>query len=77
MKIGQIVYSKAGRDKGYALAVIAISPKGVFAVDGKKRPLIILNNIHPITSSCNRLLSERGRIPFKQGFEVFAERVSI
>lgn len=39
MKIGQIVYSKAGRDKGYALAVIKVSPEGVFAVDGKERPL--------------------------------------
>ena len=76
MKIGQIVYSKAGRDKGYALAVIAISPKGIFAVDGKKRPLE-RPKFKNLTSSCNRLLSERGRIPFKQGFEVFAERVSI
>lgn len=39
MKIGQIVYSKAGRDKGKVLTVIANGPKGAFVVDGKERPL--------------------------------------
>ena len=39
MKIGQIVYSKAGRDKGKALIVISSSDLGVFVVDGKERPL--------------------------------------
>ena len=39
MKIGQIVYSKAGRDKGKALIVISSSDIGVFVVDGKERPL--------------------------------------
>lgn len=39
MKIGQIVYSKAGRDKGKLLAVISSDESGVFVVDGKERPL--------------------------------------
>ena len=39
MKIGQIVYSKAGRDKGKALIIISSSDLGVFVVDGKERPL--------------------------------------
>ena len=32
MKIGQIVYSKAGRDKGYALTVISNGKSGVCPV---------------------------------------------
>ncbi len=39
MKIGQIVYSKAGRDKGRFLVVVADMPKGIFVADGKERPL--------------------------------------
>lgn len=39
MKIGQIVYSKAGRDKGKVLTVISNNSSGVFVVDGKERPL--------------------------------------
>jgi len=39
MKIGQIVYSKAGRDKGKVLAVINFNGTEVFVVDGKERPL--------------------------------------
>ena len=39
MKIGQIVYSKAGRDKGNALCVISSNDSKIFVVDGKERPL--------------------------------------
>ena len=39
MKIGQIVYSKAGRDKGKALSVISSNDSKIFVVDGKERPL--------------------------------------
>ena len=39
MKIGQIVYSIAGRDKGKALIIISRDNLGVFVVDGKERPL--------------------------------------
>ena len=39
MKIGQIVYSKAGRDKGKVLAVITYNSTEAFVVDGKERPL--------------------------------------
>ena len=39
MKIGQIVFSKAGRDKGKALSIISSDASGVFVVDGKERPL--------------------------------------
>ena len=38
-KIGQLVYSKAGRDKGYFLVITEISEKGIFVCDGKERPL--------------------------------------
>ena len=36
---GQIVISKAGRDKGTALVVTAITELGVLVCDGKQRPL--------------------------------------
>ena len=39
MKIGQIVFSKAGRDKNKVLTVISSNEKEVFVVDGKERPL--------------------------------------
>ena len=39
MKIGQIVFSKAGRDKGKVLSVISSDNSGVYVVDGKERPL--------------------------------------
>lgn len=39
MKIGQIVYSKAGRDKNTALIVIENNPIGIYVADGKERPL--------------------------------------
>ena len=39
MKIGQIVYSKAGRDKGKVMAVISNSDSEIFVADGKERPL--------------------------------------
>lgn len=38
-KIGQLVYSKAGRDRGHFLVVIGFSDKGVLVCDGKERPL--------------------------------------
>ena len=36
---GQIVCSKAGRDKGYFMVVVKESDGAVFVVDGKERPL--------------------------------------
>ena len=39
MKIGQIVLSNAGRDKGKALSVISSNDSVFFVVDGKERPL--------------------------------------
>ena len=39
MKIGQIVFSNAGRDKGKALSVISSNDSVFFVVDGKERPL--------------------------------------
>lgn len=39
MKIGQIVFSKAGRDKNKVLTVISSNDFGVYVVDGKERPL--------------------------------------
>ena len=39
MKIGQIVFSKAGRDKNKVLTVISSNDLGVFVIDGKERPL--------------------------------------
>ena len=39
MKIGQIVFSKSGRDKNKVLTVISSNNEKVFVVDGKERPL--------------------------------------
>ena len=39
LKVGQLVYSKAGRDRGKFLAVMKISDCGVYVADGKERPL--------------------------------------
>lgn len=39
LKIGSVVISKAGRDKGYFLAVTNITDEGVFVCDGKERPV--------------------------------------
>lgn len=39
LKKGSVVISKAGRDKGYFLAVVKITDEGVFVCDGKERPV--------------------------------------
>ena len=39
LKKGSVVISKAGRDKGYFLAVTDITDIGVFVCDGKERPV--------------------------------------
>lgn len=39
LKKGSVVISKAGRDKGYFLAVMDITNEGVFVCDGKERPV--------------------------------------
>lgn len=39
LKNGSVVISKAGRDKGYFLAVKEITEDGVFVCDGKERPV--------------------------------------
>ena len=39
LKNGSVVISKAGRDKGYFLAVKEITDGGVFVCDGKERPV--------------------------------------
>ena len=36
---GSVVISKAGRDKGYYLAVMSITDDGVYVCDGKERPV--------------------------------------
>lgn len=36
---GSVVVSKAGRDKGYLLAVVGIEKDYVLVADGKERPL--------------------------------------
>ena len=36
---GSVVVSKAGRDKGYLLAVVGIEEDFVLVADGKERPL--------------------------------------
>ena len=37
--VGQIVCSKAGRDKGYFMVVVAKEKDCLFVCDGKERPL--------------------------------------
>lgn len=39
LKTGSVVISKAGRDKGYYLAVSKITEDGVYVCDGKERPI--------------------------------------
>ena len=39
MRIGQIVFSKVGRDKGKALIIISSNETGVLVANGKERPL--------------------------------------
>ena len=39
LKVGQLVYSRAGRDRGKFLAVVDVTEKGVILADGKERPL--------------------------------------
>jgi ribosomal protein L14E/L6E/L27E len=39
MQIGQIVFSKKGRDKGRAMVIISVEGEYVFLADGQLRPL--------------------------------------
>lgn len=39
LKIGSVVISKAGKDKGIMLAVMKIADNGIYVCDGKNRPL--------------------------------------
>ena len=39
MNVGQIVFSKRGRDKGQAMIVIAVDGEYAYLVDGRLRPL--------------------------------------
>jgi len=39
MQIGQIVFSKKGRDKGKAMVIISVEDEYVFLADGQLRPL--------------------------------------
>ena len=39
LRKGSVVISKAGRDKGYFLAVVDITENGIFVCDGKERPV--------------------------------------
>lgn len=39
MKIGQIVFSKSGRDKGKVFVVLSVEDEFVFLTDGRIRPL--------------------------------------
>lgn len=39
MKIGQIVFSIAGRDRGKPLIVVSKTDDDIYVVDGKERPL--------------------------------------
>ena len=39
IKVGSVVRSKAGRDKGYYLKVVKITGDGVYVCDGKERPI--------------------------------------
>jgi ribosomal protein L14E/L6E/L27E len=39
MHVGQVVISKAGRDKGYLLVIVSVRGEAVFVCDGRERPL--------------------------------------
>lgn len=37
--VGQVVYSKSGRDKGNALVIISVEGEYIYLADGKRRTL--------------------------------------
>ncbi len=39
LKVGAVVISKAGRDKGKPMAVLAVDGERVYLCDGKERPI--------------------------------------
>jgi len=39
MEIGQVVFSKCGRDKGLAFVVLSVEGEYIFLTDGQRRPL--------------------------------------
>ena len=39
IRVGSVVISKAGRDKGKFLAVVEMTDEGIFVCDGRGRPL--------------------------------------
>lgn len=39
MRKGQVVFSKAGRDKGLAMVVLEVEGEYLFLADGKHRPI--------------------------------------
>jgi ribosomal protein L14E/L6E/L27E len=48
LKVGTVVISKAGRDKGHPLAVVGTDGKFIFVADGKERPLSRPKKKNPI-----------------------------
>ena len=59
LRKGSVVISKAGRDKGYFLAVIQITDEGVFVCDGKERPVERPKKKNPLhLATTNMVLTE-------------------
>ena len=61
LKIGTVVISKAGRDKGYPLAVVGSDGKFVLVADGKERPLSRPKKKNPMhVAKTNRTVAVEG-----------------
>ena len=61
LKIGTVVISRAGRDKGYPLAVVGTDGKFILVADGKERPLSRPKKKNPIhVSKTNRTVATEG-----------------
>lgn len=59
MKTGQIVLSKAGRDRGEFLIVVGVDRNGIYVADGKQRPVEKPKRKNPKhLSATNQFLSE-------------------
>ena len=61
LKIGTVVISRAGRDKGSPLAVVGFGGKYVLVADGKERPLSRPKKKNPMhVAKTNRTVAVEG-----------------
>jgi len=79
MILGQIVYSKRGRDKGLAMIVITVENEYVYLVDGclrllkkpkkkKVKHVQVTHTIVELTHSCGRAIQDADIRKYLSGF---------